>query len=149
MKKRILIVAGLVVIVAALLTVRLFRGARDDGTMLLSGNVEVTETNMAFKIPGRVVERLVDEGDRVKAGDVIARLDRAEQAAVVAQNGAAVKEAAARLSELLAGSRPQEIGQAQAGAGAQEAELEKVKKDFQRAEILYRNGAIAASGGAV
>jgi HlyD family secretion protein len=113
--------------------------------MVLSGNVEVTETNVGFKTPGRVVERLVDEGDKVKAGDLVARLDSAELTSIVNQNRASLQEATTKLAELKAGSRNQEIQQAKANLSAQEAELEKVKKDYERAEILYKNGAISAS----
>ncbi len=113
--------------------------------MLLSGNVEATETNVGFKIPGRVTERLVDEGDRVKAGDLLAKLDNAEIASVVAQGRASLDEAATRLTEFSAGSRSQEIEQAKAQMNAQEADLQKVKKDYERAGILYKNGAISLS----
>jgi HlyD family secretion protein len=145
MKKRILIISLIIVIGIAVFFIVSLKKQKDDGTMLLSGNIEVTETNVSFKIPGRIVERLVDEGDRIKPGDVIARLDSAELSAVVAQNRAALKEAATRLTELRAGSRPQEIGQARANVRAQEADLEKVRKDFERAEVLFKNGAISAT----
>ncbi|HEY3274985.1 MAG TPA: efflux RND transporter periplasmic adaptor subunit [Syntrophorhabdaceae bacterium] len=146
MKKRIIIIVVILAVIggAFLITGRL-RDRKADGTMLLSGNVEVTEVNVGFKLPGRVVERLVDEGDQVKAGDLIARLDNKELASVVNQGKASLGEAAARLEELHAGSRSQEIEQAEAGVKTQRAELEKVKNDFARAEVLFRNGAIAAS----
>ena len=44
--------------------------------MVVSGNIELTEVNIAFKTAGRLIERTVDEGDAVKKGQVIARLDR-------------------------------------------------------------------------
>src|SRR5579864_1288785 len=47
-----------------------------DNRILVSGNIELTEVNIAFKTAGRLIERSVDEGDAVKAGQVIARLDR-------------------------------------------------------------------------
>ncbi|MCL5742593.1 MAG: biotin/lipoyl-binding protein, partial [Acidobacteria bacterium] len=48
----------------------------DPNTLMVSGNIELTEVNIAFKTAGKLVERTVDEGDPVKAGMVIARLDR-------------------------------------------------------------------------
>jgi HlyD family secretion protein len=42
----------------------------------VSGNIELTEVDIAFKIPGKLIERHVDEGDRVKAGMLLARLDK-------------------------------------------------------------------------
>jgi len=144
-KKKIAAVAILLVVVITVVLIYRFRAHKDDGTLHLSGNVEVTETNVAFKIPGRVIARLVDEGDKVKEGDVIAKLDNAELTATEAQGRAALREAATKLAELKAGSRYQEIEQARANVFAQEAELQKVRKDFERAEVLYRNGAISAS----
>ncbi len=144
-KKAIPIIAGLVVAIVIVVLVRHYRTAPDDGSLILSGNVEVTEANVGFKIPGRVMERPVDEGTKVKKGDVIARLDRVEAEAVVAQGRASLKQASTKLAELKAGSRSQEIEQARANVNVQEAELQKVRKDFDRAEVLYKNGAISAS----
>jgi HlyD family secretion protein len=96
-KKKIAAIAVLVVLIIAVFVIYRYRTQKDDGTMHLSGNVEVTETNVAFKIPGRVIARLVDEGDKVKEGDVIARLDNAELTATEAQSRANLKEATTRL----------------------------------------------------
>ena len=138
-KKKIAAVVLLIVVVIAVVLIYRLRTQKDDGTLRLSGNVEVTETNVAFKIPGRVIARLVDEGDKVKEGDVIAKLDNAELTATEAQTRATLKEATTKLAELKAGSRYQEIEQARANVFAQEAELQKVRKDFERAGVLYRN----------
>jgi HlyD family secretion protein len=73
---------------------------------------------------------------------VLARLDNAELASVVAQSRAVLQEAGARLAELRSGSRSQEIARAKANVAAQEAELARAGKDYERAEILHRNGAI-------
>ena len=53
------------------------RGAhdRDGNRILVSGNLELTQVDLSFKIAGRMIERTVDEGDWVKKGDLIARLD--------------------------------------------------------------------------
>ena len=52
------------------------RERRRSNRIMVSGNIELTEVNIAFKTPGRLVERTVDEGDAVKKGQVVARLDR-------------------------------------------------------------------------
>ena len=142
-KKKILIAAIVVVVGIAIYLIINLRNHRDDGSMLLSGNVEITETNVGFKIPGRVIEIPVEEGSVVKEGDVLARLDGAELSSVVAQNRASLQEASARLSELKEGSRTQEIEQAKSNVIAQEAELKRVKQDYERADVLYKNGAIS------
>jgi HlyD family secretion protein len=79
----------------------------------------------------------------VKKGQKLAELDRDELENQSRQYQAAVNESAARLKELLTGTRPQEIEQARAGVGQAEAELTKAKADFDRSDELYRNGAIS------
>jgi len=144
-KKRLIIVGIIIVIIIAVLLINHFRNKKDDGALSLSGNVEVTETNVGFKLSGRVMELTVDEGQHVNAGQLIARLDNAELASVVMQNKASLQEAMTRLTELRAGSRVQEIERARASVNAQAADLDKAKKDYERADILYKNGAISAS----
>ncbi|HOE16414.1 MAG TPA: efflux RND transporter periplasmic adaptor subunit [Syntrophorhabdaceae bacterium] len=146
MKKKILLIVGiLVVAIAVIVVVSHLRDRKDDNVIALSGNVEVTEANIGFKIPGRLAERPVDEGQRVKKGDLLARLDSAEPESIVRQNRAALEEAETKLAELKAGSRKQEIGQAAANVDAHEAELLRIRKDYERAELLYKNGAISAA----
>jgi len=145
-KRRIVIIILVLAAVAAFLLWRTyFRKGAEEGVLLLSGNMEVTEWNIGFKIAGRVVERSVDEGDKVQTGQVLARLDDAELASVVTQNRAALHEAESRLEELKAGSRPQEIEEARANVRSQEAETVRLKRDFERAEVLYKNGAISTA----
>lgn len=146
MKKKRLIIVGIVVaVIISVIIIHYFRNKKDTSVLSLSGNIEVTESNVGFKLPGRIVELAVDEGDAVKAGQLLARLDSADLASVVMQNKASLQEAMTKLSELKAGSRSQEIQRAQANVNAQAADLEKAKKDFERADILYKNGAISAS----
>lgn len=121
-----------------------FGGKQEQGVLTVSGNVEVTEVNMGFKTSGRVVELLVEEGQKVKKGDKLTILDSAEVESQVAQHMAYLNETITRLQELKAGSRPQEIEQVTANVKYAEAELIKAKKDHERAEVLYKNGAISA-----
>jgi HlyD family secretion protein len=76
MKKRIVIIV--LILVAAGAAVYAFRnsGKEPSNRIVVSGNIELTEVNIAFKTAGRLIERTVDEGDDVKKGQVIARLDR-------------------------------------------------------------------------
>ena len=144
-KKRLIIVGVIVIIIIAVVLLNYFRTKKDTSVLNLSGNIEVTETNVGFKLPGRIIELAVDEGQQVNAGQLIARLDNAELTSVVMQNKASLQEAMTRLAELRAGSRAQEIERAQANVNAQAADLDKAKKDYERADILYKNGAISAS----
>ena len=138
-------VVALALAAAVFLWATYFGKKGEENVLLLSGNMEATETNTGFKLSGRVIELLVDEGQSVQKGDMLARLDNAEAASVVAQQRAALQEAEARLAELEAGSRPQEIEQAKANVQTQEAELVRIRKDYERAEMLYHNGAISSA----
>lgn len=144
-KKRLIIIGIIIFLIIAVLLINNFRTKEDNSALKLSGNVEVTETNVGFKLPGRIMELAVDEGQQVKAGQVIARLDNAELTSVVTQNKASLQEALTRLAELRAGSRAQEIERARSSVNAQAADLDKAKKDHERADILYKNGAISTS----
>jgi len=144
MKKRLLILGFVILVGVAILFVT--RKATDNttGALSLSGTIEVTEANLGFKIAGRIREMPAQEGQKVKKGERLAALDSAELEGLVALYEAQLKEASARLAELVAGSRPQEVEQARAQLSQAEADVKKARADFQRAEILYQNGAISA-----
>jgi HlyD family secretion protein len=84
------------------------------GVIRVSGNIEVTDAEVGFKIPGRVEQRLVDEGMMVQAGQVIALLDKRDLEAEVAMRRAELEAAKALLDELRAGTRPEEVAGAHA-----------------------------------
>ncbi len=106
------------------------------GDLLLSGNIEVTDAQLGFKIPGRVSARPVFEGEQVAAGQLIARLDDTEQVQQVALRRAELAAVQAGLAELEAGSRPQEIAAVAAALRSAEAERDRVRLDFTRAQEL-------------
>ena len=98
-KKIIIIVAVSIAAVIAWQLINYLGKDHDDGVILLSGNVEVTKVETGFKIGGRVIQLLTDEGQRVQKGQKLAVMDSAELQSMVAQGKAAVSEAAARLAE--------------------------------------------------
>lgn len=95
-----LIIAGLIVAAAVILTLVLRYGnTRSQNDLVLSGNVEVTEVNVGFKVPGRMTLLYTDEGRTVKKGEKIAELDHAEFESLVSQNRASVKNAEAQFDK--------------------------------------------------
>lgn len=118
------------------------RPAPLDGPLVLSGNLELVDAQLSFKYPGRVLERLVDEGQRVKAGQPVARLDDSEQTQELALRRAELAAARALLAELEAGSRPQEIAAAEAVLRSAQAERERAELDFKRQQDLLQRNAI-------
>ena len=134
----------LVVALLAFVGIRWLRGSHHSSDVIrVSGNIEVTDAEMSFKIPGRVIRRLVDEGQFVKKGDVIAELDKSDLTAQVAVKQAELLGAQAALAELEAGSRPQEIEVARAKRAAAQADLERAENDFHRAEKLLKTKVMA------
>jgi HlyD family secretion protein len=119
------------------------RTADRSGDIKVSGNIEVVDAQLSFKIPGRVAERAVSEGDHVKTGQLIARLDDTDQREQVAVRNAEVAAARAALAELEAGSRPQEIASAEAAVRSAEADRDRAEIDFKRNQELLKQAAVA------
>lgn len=116
-----------------------------NGELTLYGNVDLRQVDLPFNNSGRISEVLVQEGDRVESGKVLARLDTSRLVPQVAQaeaQAAAQRQVVARLH---AGSRPEEIAQAGANLGAAKAEAANVQRQYERLKKL----ASESSGGAV
>jgi len=151
MNKRIRIVAVVVVLVIIATLVYNRLNHRDASTSLrVSGNIEVTEVQMSFRIPGRLDQRLVTEGDAVATGQPLARLEATDQRIAVARAEADLAYARAVLAELLAGSRSQEIATASAEYDRAVAleksavvQLEQARLDHDRYAALYKEGGVS------
>jgi len=107
-----------------------------DSVLTLYGNVDIRQVSLAFEQSGRIEKLLVQEGDKVKAGQVLAALNtnalhiqaKQAQAQLKAQQEAIVKQDI--------GARPEEITQAKAQLASAQAELDKTNKNLQRLQIL-------------
>lgn len=111
----------------------------------VSGNIEVTDAEVSFKIPGRVEKRLVSEGETVKTGQSVAWLDRAELSQEVALRRAELKAATAALAELEAGSRPEEIAEAEASVRKAQAWLDELLAGSRPQEIAAAEAAVKSA----
>lgn len=98
---------------------------------------------VSSKTSGRVEELVVDRGDIVKIGQVLARLDDNDIQAQLKQARAARQAAAARLEEALAGSRPQEVDRAKAALEEAEANLQTSQINLERVTRLHEKGVLA------
>ena len=116
------------------------RSGHDAKIIPVSGNIEVTDAEVSFKIAGRVEARAVDEGETVASGAVVARLESAELAQEVALRAAQMHAAAAELAELEAGSRPEEIAQGGALLDLAQADVNRLRAEFARQAELYKKG---------
>ena len=143
MKKRVLLVVLVVAIVAILLYTFLARNQRgNDHFISISGNIEATEVDVGFKISGRIVNRPFEEGDWVEKGQVLARLDDEDLRNRLEVARATVVSARARLDKLLAGSRPEEIREAEAAVQQAQFDLENKQITYERMKLLYERQVI-------
>lgn len=99
--------------------------AQKEDTVLARGTVEGTEVDINSKIPGRVIKLLVSEGDRVEAGQVLAKISDDELKAKEAQAKALVDAAQDQLDQAV--------------------EAAKLQKEISRTNIARANGAMAAA----
>jgi HlyD family secretion protein len=151
MKKRLIIIIPIVVVIAGVFGWRHFRNNQADLNRLqVSGNIDVTQVDMAFKIPGRLALRAVEEGDRVTRGMLLARLDATDQALQVQKAAAEAAYARSVLAELESGSREQEIAGAEAELERAEAVREAVvsrlrlaEADFNRYQAVFEEGGVS------
>ena len=115
------------------------RQDRENRSMTFYGNVDLRQIMLAFEASGRVTELRVDEGDRVKAGDVIGALDTRTIALQAAQAQAQVATQEHALGRLRNGSRPQEIAEARSRVVAAEADALRAGQDLARLQGIAQN----------
>ncbi len=142
-RTRLIIALAAVVIAGGILGWRWWPRAPED-VLLASGTIEATEVDVSFKIPGRVIERPVDEGDRLRAGDRVARLESKELEAEVERLRASLTATETRIPQLtteiawVAELTQARVGEAQASLAAREEKLAELKngsrpQDLQKA----------------
>lgn len=102
--------------------------------LALYGNVDIREVNLGFRVSGKLAGLVYDEGDKVKAGEVLARLDDEPYRNQAASAAAQVKSLQARLKLLATGNRPQEIAQAKSLLIEREATAANAKRLLERSE---------------
>ena len=106
-------------------------------TLTLSGNVDVREVSMAFRQSDRIAEVLVDEGDTVQAGQVLARLDDHELQLQLQREGAQVLAQQSAVDKLHNGTRQEEIDQARAQYEAAREAAENARGVYSRYQQIY------------
>ena len=109
-----------------------------DAQLTLYGNVEIREAQLAFNGSAHLAEISVEEGDRVTAGQVLARLDTDLLTRGLEQAAALVAARQAQLDKLLAGNRPEEIAAAEANVVAARARATAARDTYQRLESLLK-----------
>ncbi len=108
--------------------------------LVLYGNVDLRQVELAFDASGRIRALPVQEGQRVRAGQVVAQLDAVRLRDAVQQARFACVAKRNVLARLQAGTRPQQIAQARAELQAAQAALEHARITWQRQSGLVRAG---------
>ncbi len=140
---RRVIAVAVVAAVGAALWVAFGRDRVRDHALSASGTVEATEARVGFQAPGRIETIGAREGDAVKAGAVLAELDRAETEARRQQASAQANAARALLRELERGSRPEEIAQGRAALAGASERVRDAQRDLDRTKTLFEGGAVS------
>lgn len=120
-----------------------WRKAGEGDPPRLYGNVEIREVELGFRVGGRIAELLVDEGQTVAAGRVLARLDTRPLRDRLAQADARIAAASAVVARDVRGNRPQEIRQARAALSDAEAQLLEARRVHDRRRALLGRGFIS------
>jgi HlyD family secretion protein len=118
-------------------------GGDGDEVPKLYGNVEVREVELGFRVGGRIAEVLVDEGDKVSPGQVLARLDTQPLRDRLAGAEAKVAAAGALVARDVASNRPQQVREAEAAVVDAEAQLGEARRLHERRKALHERGFIS------
>jgi membrane fusion protein YbhG len=141
----VLLAALALIILLAMLATYLWRqhGANDPSAAFsLSGNVDVHQVELAFRVSGRISAVKVQEGDEVSAGQVLAELDPVPFRTDVDSAKADLAQAQAQLDKTRRGFRVEEVAQARANAAQRAADLENARVTLRRQEQLVAAGLV-------
>ncbi|MFL7795142.1 MAG: HlyD family secretion protein [Anaerolineae bacterium] len=146
MKRKILIgiVVGVAIIGAAVAGIYFFvltptSNPSEAGDLVASGFIEADEVAIAPELGGRVLELLVEEGDEVEAGQVLARLDGTLLEAQIEAAQAGLDMAQAQLAQAQAGARPEQVQKAESDLAQAQAGRDGAYQGWQDLIALRDN----------
>ncbi|POP45997.1 secretion protein HlyD [Superficieibacter electus] len=145
MKKPVVIVLIGVIVLAAIGGGWMWYHSRQNQPLTLYGNVDIRTVNMSFRVGGRLASLTVDEGDSIKAGQVLGELDRAPYQNALMQANANVSTAQAKYDLAMAGYRAEEIAQASAAVNQAQAAYQYAQNFYQRQQGLWKSRTISAN----
>jgi HlyD family secretion protein len=146
MRKRLVIILG---VVAVLSVAGWFIYEQCTSTpqriLTLQGNIDIRQVNVGFRVTGRVKEMKLEEGDVVRAGDLIATLDDVPYQDQVRLAEAQVAQAQANYTKMVNGYRREEIEQAKAQLAQAKANYQNALRYFERQDALQQSHVISKS----
>jgi len=145
MKKPVVIGLAVVVLAAVVAGGYWWYQSRQDNGLTLYGNVDIRTVNLSFRVGGRVESLAVDEGDAIKAGQVLSELDHKPYEIALMQAKAGVSVAQAQYDLMLAGYRDEEIAQAAAAVKQAQAAYDYAQNFYNRQQGLWKSRTISAN----
>ncbi|MFV0437301.1 MAG: efflux RND transporter periplasmic adaptor subunit [Desulfopila sp.] len=143
MKKRLVLLVLLILVAGAVYYAwqRFSADGVDDGTLKIYGTIDIRDTNLAFNDQERVAEVLVEEGDQVARGQVLARLNTDRLQANIAATEAQIAAQQQQVAKLTFGYRTQDIDQAAAEVEAARAQAANSALVLKRLAATVGTGA--------
>lgn len=138
MPKRIIVI-GLALLAAVGVAGWLTHRHATSDEIVLYGNIDLREVDLAFNDSQRVTSVLVHEGDYVRKGQVLAQLDTSRLQPQLARAEAQAAAQRAAVDRLHHGSRPEEIAQARANLTLAKADARQAHDSYQRLEAVFRS----------
>lgn len=140
--KKVVVILVIVAVVTALSVAwyRSRRDARNASELVLHGNIDLRQVDLAFNGSQRIAAVLVEEGDRVEAGQVVGYLEMDRLKASEAQAAAQVRAQTHVVEKLENGSRPEEIDQARANVQSAQADLANGRLKLERLKRVIASG---------
>lgn len=135
-----LLIVAVVVVLVLLGSLYAFQ----EETEIIQGQADVTEYRVSSKVPGRILEYRVHEGDIVRRGDTLALLEAPDVTAKLHQAQAAEAAAAAQDRKAIKGARQEQISAAYAMWQKAKAGVEIAEKSYQRVKRLFDQGVTTA-----
>ncbi len=134
------IIAVLLIIIAA--AVWYFnKDQKSDQALTLFGNVDIRQVSLAFEQSGRIQQMNAQEGDHIQKGDVLAKLNTDALNIQLQQAEAQLKVQQQTVIEQDAGTRPEQLAQAEAQLASAKAQFDKAEKDLKRLQVLFHDTA--------
>jgi HlyD family secretion protein len=135
MKRFIRIIILVVLVLAVILGIRWFlqaKGNQSASELKIYGNIDIRKADLAFNEQERIAQVLVEEGDRVTEGQVLARQQTNRLEAQIREIQAKIAAQQEVVKRFEAGTRPQEIEQARAEVAAARARVKNTMKSYER-----------------
>ena len=143
MKKITVILAVVLLGAAGALYWRLSASVAPEDALRLYGNVDIRQVSLAFEQGGRISELLAEEGDSVKKGQLLARVDVTSLRLEADRLRADISAQEQNLLKMKNGNRPEEIARAEAALRTAEASLEQARRNDRRMASLRRGNSVS------